>query len=138
MINEVKVWNRGPNEYREEFKGVKIKIKPGGYVEMDYYEAEQFLGTFRPIFKDKSERQDKRSYKCLEIDPDDKKKYLDQAGQQPESEKAFVCHVCSKEFLTKKGLLRHIKTKHLEDMVDEEARDDLIDDESLGEEEDET
>jgi len=138
MINEVKVWNRGPHEYREEFKGEKIKIKPGGYVEMDYYEAEQFLGTFRPIFKDKSDRQDKRSYKCLEIDPDDKKRYLDHANNNTGVEKAFVCHMCSKEFLTKKGLLRHIKSKHAQDMVDEEARDELLDNEDIGEEDDET
>jgi len=136
--NEVKVWNRGRYEYREKFKGENIRIKPGEYHRMDYYEAEQFLGTFNPIVKDKGGRQDPRSYKALEIDSDDKKRYLDQSGDQPETVKMYACHACGKEFRSKNGLLKHVKTKHLEEMVDEEARDELIDDEDIGEEEDET
>ena len=136
--NEVKVWNRNSYDYKEKFKGEEIFIKAGGYVKMDRWEANQFLGSYVPIIKGKDEQQDPRSYKYLEIDQEDLRRIrIQQEGGSEGSQKTFVCHACGKEFLTKNGLLKHIKTKHLDEMQDKDARDELIDDEDIEVDEDE-
>ena len=48
-----------------------------------------------------------------------------------EKEKVYVCQACSKEFLTKTGLEKHIKQKHMSDMVDKEAMKEMHDREDL-------
>ena len=136
--NEVKVWNRNTFDYKERFKGEDIFIKAGGFVKMDRWEANQFLGTYVPIKKNKDEQQDPMSFKYLEIDQEDLKRIRDQQSGATDQQKTFVCHACSKEFLTKNGLLKHIKTKHISEMADTDARDELIDDEDIEVEEDET
>lgn len=133
-MNSVKIWNRNTFAYFENFKGEAIKIGPGGYTKMDYNEAVLFLGTFRNPEYSKSGIQKPESFKWLEIDKDDKRAYFEQARSNLEDEKAekvFACHACMKEFRTKNGLLKHIKDKHQTDMVDKEARDELLDNEDL-------
>lgn len=133
MNNLVKVHNRNVYPLIETFKGQNIHIPANKYIEMDYDEAVQFKSQYhQPIF-DKGGVQDPTSYKYLELDSDDVKRVYRQRGNVGTDEKKekFVCHVCAKDFLTKKGLLAHIKGKHLEAMVDEDARDELIDSEEI-------
>jgi hypothetical protein len=44
-----RVWNRGTKIHREMFKGEKIEIPGGEFVEMDYYDAVAFKGQFVPV-----------------------------------------------------------------------------------------
>lgn len=131
MSNIVKVWNRNSFDHKELFKDDAVFIPAGKYIEMDYYDAVQFLGQFYPMKFGKDGIQDPKSYKWLEIDPEDKKKVFQSKGDKDEKDQVFVCHRCNKEFLTKNGLLKHIKTRHLDEMADKDARDELIDDEDV-------
>jgi len=129
----VKVHNLNKYDYSEKFKGSMINIPAGGHIIMEYFEAEQFLSRANAVRFLKNGRQDPKTYKMLKIDEDDKKEAYDQmhGTKNEDSEKTYVCHACSKEFLTKTGLLKHIKSKHKDLMVDSEARDELIDDEDI-------
>ena len=132
--NRVKVWNRNIYPFSQVFKGDKIFIEPGKFIEMDYDEAVLFKSSATPIVRDTSGQDDPRFFKMIEIDPEDVKRIYDfrsnNANTDPSIMK-YVCHMCTKEFVTKKGLLKHIKTNHLDAMGDEDARDDLIDDEAI-------
>ncbi len=129
----VKVWNKNSYPYSEKFKDQPITIEANSYVEMDYDEAVLFMGTFRTPVKMKDGRQDPKSYKWLEIDKDDQKAVRDARASAAgdAAEKTFVCHVCQKEFRTKNGLLKHTRDKHIGQLVDKDARDELLDNEDL-------
>jgi len=128
----VKVHNRNVYPFEQVFKGQKVFIKPNDYIEMDYMEAVEFKSLYYPIKKDKGGLQDPKTYKWIEIDEADTKKFFKSLGNQTDERKEkFVCHVCSKDFLTKNGLMAHIKKNHLSDMMDEDARDELIDNEEV-------
>jgi hypothetical protein len=130
----VKVWNRNSFDHKEKFKGSIIEIPAHKFIEMDYDEAVLFRGQFfNPQFG-KDMVQKPESYKWIEIDPEDRAKVLKERasdGGESDVEKIFPCHVCAKEFRTKNGLLKHIKDKHQDIMVDKDARDELLDNEDL-------
>jgi len=129
----VKVHNLNDFDYSEKYNGQMIVIPAGEYIKMEYFEAEQFLAKKPPIWQDKSGGLDPRCLKHLKIDEDDKKLLYEEMHDNPssESEKAYVCHACFKEFRTQKGLLKHIKNKHIHLMADKDAKDELLDDEDI-------
>jgi len=133
MNNLVKVHNRNVYPLEEDFKGQRIYIAPNSHIEMDYEEAVQFRGQYHQPLFDKGGVQDPRSYKYIVIDKEDEKRIYNQRGNVSDDEKSekFVCHVCTKEFLSKNGLLKHIRNKHLDVMVDKDAKKELIDDEEI-------
>ena len=130
----VRVFNLNEYPYKEEFKGIDILIKPGGFYEMDYFEAKLFLSKIgTPPKKLANGLFDPRSYKMLKIDPEDEEKAKNEIYSLQFSdsvEKVFVCQACSKEFRTKNGLLKHIKDKH-QSQMEKDARDELLDNEDL-------
>ena len=126
--------NLNKYDYSELFKGQMIQIPAGGFIEMEYFEAHQFLGKMNNIVKDKDGNIDPRSYKYLAVDEESKKQALDElnnAGSSEERKEVYICHACAKDFRTKNGLLKHIKDKHSHLIVDKDARDELLDDEDL-------
>lgn len=134
MNTMVRVWNKNEFEYKERFKGNWIIIAPKKCIEMDYEEAVKFLGQATPILKMKDGRQDPKSYKWLQIDPEDRirAEASIRGEHESKSEKVYACMKCNKEFKHKKALLTHIKEKHYEDLAsdeDKEIIDDLIDEE---------
>lgn len=131
--NIVKVWNKNIHDHKEKFKGEVIFIPAGKYIEMDYDEAVHFRGQYTPIVRFKNGLQDPISYKMIEIDKNDEQRAISfKSGRMDEEkERIFVCERCAKEFLTKNGLLKHIKKFHLEEMADKDARDELLDDEEV-------
>ena len=134
MENAVRVWNRNTYPYSEKFRGKEYSIPAGKCIEMSYDEAVLFLGSFTPIVRKGDGTCDPRSFKKLEIDPEDKAAIRDQRLHlidKDEKETVFVCHACSKEFLTKKGLEKHIKDKHMTEMVDKEAYKEMHDREDI-------
>lgn len=134
MENAVRVWNRNKFDYSEKFRGKDYKIPAGECVEMPYDEAVLFMGSFTPIVLKGDGTHDPRSFKKLEIDPEDKARIRGERLHMidsEEKEKVFVCHACSKEFLTKTGLEKHIKNKHMGEMVDKEAYKEMHDREDI-------
>jgi len=129
----IKVQNNNEYDYNEKYKGQMISIKAHSFVEMDYEEAVIFLGKAVPIIRLKNGLQDPKSYKMLLISDEDKARARCVMGGEKSSdqEKVFVCQACMKEFRTKNGLLKHIKDKHQSQMVDDDARDELLDNEDL-------
>lgn len=55
---KTKVWNDNRFEHVEDYKGDKIRIPPGGFIEMEYEDARQFAGQFTGIAKKKTEDYD--------------------------------------------------------------------------------
>ena len=133
MSNTVRVWNKHNLDHTEKFKGQVIHIPAGKCIEMDYFEAIAFKGQMVPYIRMKNGLQDPKSYKMIDLDKDDveKVKAFLAGHRDEEKEKVYVCERCGKEFLTKNGLMKHIKKNHLDDMVEKEARDELIDDEDV-------
>jgi hypothetical protein len=129
----IKVWNDNVYAYEEKFKGDMIRIEPKTYVEMDYDEAILFKGTFAPIKRRGDGTFDPRSFKKIRLDEEDVRsvKTARLHFMDEDKEKVYVCHACSKEFLTKTGLEKHIKQKHMSDMVDKEAMKEMHDREDL-------
>ena len=132
----VKVWNRNSYDFKQMFKDSEIFIPATKHIEMDYFEAVDFLGKYHPIVMRKDGTQDPRSYKKLEIDKSDLKRYIDERDGQAKDEddsakSSWKCPVCTKDFKTQKGLLTHIKANHQDAMVDKEARDELSDREDI-------
>lgn len=132
-VNDVKVHNLNIYEFKQMFKGQEILIPANEHVVMDYDEAIDFLGMFSPIKKLSSGLQDPKSYKKLKINEEDEQRVLAAKHKTnlDEVEKKYVCHMCTKEFRTKQGLLKHIKASHVDSMVDKDAKDELLDDEDL-------
>ena len=134
MEKLVKVWNDNIHPYEEKFKGNFIRIEPGKFIEMEYDEAKLFLGTFVPIVRGGDDRPDPVYFKRLRLDQDDVIEVRNfRAGlvDSDDKEKVYMCHACTKELRTKTGLERHIKDKHLDDIMDKEARDELHDREDI-------
>lgn len=134
MEGQVKVWNDNVHPYTEKFKGKEITIQAGNHVLMDYDEAVMFLGTFAPIYKKGDGTFDAKSFKKLRIDEEDKAAVRGNRlhmMDDDKKEKIFVCHACEKEFLTKTGLEKHIKNKHMAEMADKEAMKELHDREDI-------
>lgn len=70
---KVKVHNRNTFDYSEDYQGEMIKIKAGGFHEMDETDAVAFLGQFSSIQRTADGAPHPSSFKKLEIDLDDLK-----------------------------------------------------------------
>lgn len=116
----VKVLNENHYPYEENFRGKNIRIEPGKSIEMDHGEAVVFLGTMPPNVKvDKNGLQDPKTYKKLRI--------VKGGGKLPEAKVAgFRCEKDGKVFQTEAELKQHIADNYAEDMVDEDARDEIL------------
>ena len=64
----VKVWNDNSYPHTEKFKGTKITIEPGAFIELDYEEAIEFLGGFTPRVKRGDGTDDPRFFKKLRME----------------------------------------------------------------------
>jgi hypothetical protein len=65
---KVAVRNRNEHDYSEEFRGVKLSIPAGGYIEMERDDAVYFLGQCNSIVRDVDGRPKPESYKKLYIE----------------------------------------------------------------------
>lgn len=118
----VKVWNDNTYPYAEKFRGDQINIAPKGYIEMEFYDAHQFLGQMPPnIEVDAAGQQLPKSYKMLRIEQD---------GQAPVIKK-FVCMINGMEFQTQKALDEYIRINHMDSIVDEESKEEFKKDKSI-------
>ena len=124
---QVKLWNRNKFDYSELYRGEQINIKAGGYVVMDYEQANRFMGTMTAVKKNKGGVPMPESFKRLEMDADDKRRaelYLrDETDQK--AKKTFVCFKCNEEFKSKAALLVHVKDEHMDDLADRKTREQV-------------
>jgi len=112
----VRIYNDNTYPLIETYKGDKIHIVPGGFIEMDFYEANEFKsfqGT--PIKLDGAGNKKPESFKKVRIVLPQNFKAID----DNESTK-LKCQACGKVFLTKEELDKHIVTFHASQKFDED------------------
>jgi ribosomal protein L37AE/L43A len=124
-----KLYNRNSFDHKEMFQGKQIVVPANSFIMMDYDAAQQFMGQFTPVVKLKDGTTDPKFHKKLEIDKDDARRCEAALRNESEekAEKVFVCQSCLKEFGSKKALLKHVKEKHMDSVVDEKSRDEIED-----------
>src|SRR5436190_604337 len=62
-----RVHNDNVHPFSQEFKGNRINIPAGGFIEMEIEEAIEFKGEYFPMKKNKDGGQDPRSYKKIRV-----------------------------------------------------------------------
>ena len=109
----VKLWNDNKFSFEQEFKGEKIRIEAGGYVEMDYDDAVQFKSMYSPPQYDGGGNQLPESYKMIRVD-----------GHAPHVlQESHVCTCCGDKFATAAELTSHVDKNHLDQMEDTKEAD---------------
>jgi len=100
----VKVVNRGENDFEQEFNGTVYKIKKGGHLIMNRRVAISLLGTMSGI--DKNNPQSHGLEKNLELVPiESPPRNVGQPGH-----KEFMSHMDGKCFKSQAELDEHVKT----------------------------
>lgn len=118
----VKVYNDNTHPLSEEFKGETIVIAPGEFIEMDRGEATLFKGQFKTPKFLASGVQDPATFKQIRIVPLD-----DGVPDAPKrAVESYVCQACGFEAKNKAGLTAHIRHNHAEQMLDEDAKKDML------------
>lgn len=102
-----KVWNDNIYDFRDTFKEKQIVVPAGKYIEMDPFEANDFVSKFYPIVKDAGGQPDPKSYKKLRKEWI----YSDQIDQSPKA-KEHVCNCCGYKTVNDAELQAHIKSRH--------------------------
>ena len=64
---QVQVQNLNIYPYTEKFKGNNIVIEPGQSIEMEFFEAQDFLSKYTPLIKRGDNTPDPRYFKMLKI-----------------------------------------------------------------------
>lgn len=111
---QVKVWNDNVHEYRETFKDREIVIPAHGCIEMEYYDAHEFRGSYRPIKRDADNQPLPTSFKMIRVE--EPKTAVDAKVELNR------CVACSFRGDTPKALIQHVLDTHADQAtVDEEA-----------------
>jgi len=97
-----KVWNKNVHPFSQDYKGEKIFIPAGGYIDMDYHDAIQFKSTYYPPEYDASKNQLETSYKMIVVEP-----YNQGQAPDPESIQAFRSHLDGSLHMSKEALAAH-------------------------------
>jgi hypothetical protein len=112
---QVKVWNDNDYDYKETFKDNEVKIPAKSFIEMEYYDAHEFKGTYKAIQRDGDNQPLPHSYKKIWVEEPPK----DSVDAKIESN---TCAACKFRGGTPKELLEHIVANHAHQaVVDEEA-----------------
>ena len=103
---KVKVWNDNTVDLEEEFKGQKIKIPAGDFIEMGRSQAVQFKGQYKPMKIDGMKQQTKASMKILRLEP------LKGKGSSKPDKKEWVCQIDGHVCRTEQGLKTYMKKNY--------------------------
>lgn len=123
-----RVWNDNPHtDWNETFKGDKVHIPSGKFVEMEFYDANEFRGQFSPIRILPNDSEDPKSYKMIRIEKLDNK----EAGEI-ELQKSFPCNLCKKAFSSEETLLKHSDATHADRVIVDEIAEDAMPKKKLG------
>lgn len=119
---KVRVYNDKLIEHVEKFKGDTFKIPAGGFIEMEDEDAVLFKSQFRtPIF-DKGRNQTLESMKRIRVAPIPEQKGAVAKADESEPLRCMACNFIAD---SKAGLKSHVRAKHADAMVDDDARKEL-------------
>lgn len=109
---QVKVWNDNIHKFQQKFKDDDIVIPAGKFIEMDQFEATEFLGKYYPMVIGADNLQDPKSYKQLRIEKP--------AVTVMEMAQGHKCQGCGGTFPSSKALETHTDEFHSEHFSDPE------------------
>lgn len=121
----VRVYNKKPFDHVEKFRGQMLTIKSGDFVEMDREDAVLFKSQFFPPKFGKDGLQEVESMKMITIEPIPEEVRKNQAPDVTASNE-FVCMACGFTAKSKAGLVSHTKANHAGQMIDDEAREEIM------------
>lgn len=116
---KVRVYNDNRFPHTEKFRGEIITIEPGKFIEMEREDAVLFKSAFTPIKYDKGGLQMPESYKMIRLEA-----IKEQAPDAPGGD--HICQACGFSAATAAGLKSHIRSNHVGQMVDDDAREDIV------------
>lgn len=111
----VRVYNDNVHPYYEKFKGEDVSIPARGFVEMDFFEAVEFRGTYSPIQVDGGGAAKPESFKMLRI--------VQPQEFVVEDKKEPQCHSCGKFFENLEILDAHISELHIDQILDKDEKE---------------
>lgn len=106
-----RVWNEGPTDYSEVFKGETIRIPRGKYIEMDQFEGNQFVSAYTPVKKDGVGNYLTHKMLRLEVLPSKEERKVEHR-----------CQMCRGVFDTENELVLHSEAYHKEAIIDDKAK----------------
>jgi hypothetical protein len=114
-VLKAKIWNDHTKDYSEKFKDEMVTIPAKQFVVMEKPDADQFMGQYVPIQRDGQGKDLSLKMLRLEVIPAD----------APQSGQSFACMACNKAMPTEKELQQHIAANHIEQMAEEEAKEEV-------------
>lgn len=91
----VKVWNDNKYQHTEMFKGDKIHIPAGGFIEMDWFEAMEFRGQFTGIKLLGDDTPDPEGFKMIRVE---------QPAEPVIKDDGLICHANGEQAVTREDL----------------------------------
>ena len=117
---KVRVHNLNQFDHTEKFRGDVITIKAGEFIIMEREDAVLFKSAFTPPVKDKGGLQKPESFKMIKLEIIDENEEPAAAGP-----KDHVCQACGFKAMSAAGLKSHIRSNHVEQMIDDDARTEI-------------
>lgn len=114
---KAKVWNDNIYPYSEMFRGDKITIAPGQFIEMDYMDAVQFRGTMNSISYDADGAPRPESYKKIRIEE------IKDAKPATVEDMSLDCNVCNYKAKDQVDFAKHVLENHADSLADK-SRDE--------------
>lgn len=119
----VRVWNDNVYEHTERFRGAMVTIPAGKFIEMPAEDAVLFKSQFTPIIRGKSGVDDPRGFKKIRIEYNPQPIVEDVVAKH---EQSLTCQACGFVAKTDKDLKSHIRSTHVAQMLDDDAREALV------------
>lgn len=111
---KTKVWNRNKFEHRETFKGSDLVIPAGEYIEMEFEEAIEFKGQWRPMPPEDYSGDPAKFYKMIVVEWP--------KVHEKKANSDLICHADGSVSETREQLLAKLR-----DFDDLRVKDDELD-----------
>lgn len=98
-----KVWNDNDLDVNDKFKGDPIHIPAHGFIEMDFYDGNQYRGQFVPPLMENGV-QNPKSMKKIRVEK------IESGSEDPQT--VHACMQCKKTYESEPVLKAHIETEH--------------------------
>jgi hypothetical protein len=113
----VKVWNDNNYPFTDpDFYGELVTIKPHTFIMMDYDRAVDFRGKYSPPMLDGGGGFIEASFKKIRVEQPS-------LVEVKPTKDDLKCQACSKEFMSEKDLLNHIRAEHMQQWCEETKED---------------
>jgi len=122
-FKQFRVWNDNELLHREKFKGKIIEIPAGESIDMQKDEAVEFKSQFFPQKVTEGGEHLPEGFKMIRLEP-----LYDNVEDTTKKDikDDHTCMKCNFTAVTAAGLASHIRHNHVDSMVDEDARDKLL------------